>query len=100
MHFVLNNDLCHEFSIYPMQNIFWKFRELNIYNATVPDRMHHCDLGLFNYLPEIILNYIVDKKALMNLTDGWQKYHAFLNLNLLKMDLVILHTSLHQNFEA
>lgn len=26
MHFVLNNNLCHEFSIYPMQNIFWKFR--------------------------------------------------------------------------
>lgn len=22
MHFVLNNNLCHEFSIYPMQNIF------------------------------------------------------------------------------
>ncbi|CAB4436216.1 unnamed protein product [Rhizophagus irregularis] len=46
MHFVLNNNLCHEFSIYPLKNIFWKFCELNIYSTTVPDRMHHCDLGI------------------------------------------------------
>jgi hypothetical protein len=32
-----------------MDNIFWKHSQLNIYNATVPDRLHHCDLGLFNY---------------------------------------------------
>ena len=27
----------------------FKFRNLNIYVATVPDRMHHLDLGLFKY---------------------------------------------------
>jgi len=27
----------------------FKFRNLNIYAATVPDRMHHLDLGLFKY---------------------------------------------------
>ena len=27
----------------------FKFRNLNIYTATVPDRMHHLDLGLFKY---------------------------------------------------
>lgn len=25
------------------------FSQLNIYAATIPDRMHHLDLGLFNY---------------------------------------------------
>src|SRR5688500_356704 len=25
------------------------FRYLNIYESTIPDRMHHLDLGLFNY---------------------------------------------------
>jgi hypothetical protein len=25
------------------------FRNINIYSATVPDRMHHLDLGLFRY---------------------------------------------------
>ena len=27
----------------------FKFRNLNIYTATVPDRMHHLNLGLFKY---------------------------------------------------
>ena len=26
MQLVLNNDFCYEYSIYPTQNIFWKFR--------------------------------------------------------------------------
>ena len=28
---------------------FINFRDINIYEATVIDRMHHLDLGLFNY---------------------------------------------------
>ena len=28
---------------------FFYFRNINIYAATVPDRMHHLDLGLFHY---------------------------------------------------
>jgi hypothetical protein len=28
---------------------FFYFRNINIYAATVPDRMHHLDLGLFQY---------------------------------------------------
>ncbi len=28
------------------------FRNINIYAATVPDRMHHLDLGLFRYQVE------------------------------------------------
>ncbi|EXX59436.1 uncharacterized protein OCT59_000883 [Rhizophagus irregularis] len=30
-------------------NFFWKIPNINIYLATVPDRMHHLDLGLFRY---------------------------------------------------
>ncbi|PKY55433.1 hypothetical protein RhiirA4_427506 [Rhizophagus irregularis] len=58
MQFILNQNLSHEYSIHPIQNIFWKFRMLNIYSATVPDRMHHCDLGLFNYQVNFAQDYI------------------------------------------
>ncbi|CAB4438482.1 unnamed protein product [Rhizophagus irregularis] len=58
MQFILDANICHEYSIHPTKNIFWKFRELNIYSAAVPDRMHHCDLGLFNYQVNFTLKYI------------------------------------------
>ena len=31
---------------------------INIYEATVPDRMHHLDLGLFHYLIDFMRNLI------------------------------------------
>lgn len=34
------------------------YSEMNIYSATVPDRMHHCDLGLFNYQVNFTREYI------------------------------------------
>ena len=45
------------------------YRDINIYSATVPDRMHHLDLGLFHWQIEFILellrlqhdNKLVDK---------------------------------------
>ncbi|PKY31875.1 hypothetical protein RhiirB3_449695 [Rhizophagus irregularis] len=58
MQFILDANICHEYSIHPTKNIFWKFRELNIYSAAVPDRIHHCDLGLFNYQVNFTLKYI------------------------------------------
>ncbi|CAB4403554.1 unnamed protein product [Rhizophagus irregularis] len=58
MQFILYANICHEYSIHPTKNIFWKFRELNIYSAAVPDCMHHCDLGLFNYQVNFTLKYI------------------------------------------
>lgn len=46
-------------------NIYVKFRDINIYSATVPDRMHHLDLGLFNYqieyTKEILKSKLVNK---------------------------------------
>ncbi|GET54420.1 hypothetical protein GLOIN_2v1783703 [Rhizophagus irregularis DAOM 181602=DAOM 197198] len=37
--------VCIEF----VPNFFWDLPNINIYLATVPDRMHHLDLGLFRY---------------------------------------------------
>jgi len=38
-----------KFYAYLTDTIFFYFRDINIYAATVPDRMHHLDLGLFHY---------------------------------------------------
>ena len=46
---------------YIIINYFIYYSHLNIYTATVPDRMHHCDLGLFkyqlNYTRKLLLSY-------------------------------------------
>ena len=38
-----------EVSLENIQNYFWTLKDVNIYTATVSDRMHHLDLGLFKY---------------------------------------------------
>ena len=40
--------------------LFINFRDINIYKATVIDRMHHLDLGLFNYQITYIYNLLKD----------------------------------------
>ncbi|RHZ81509.1 hypothetical protein Glove_120g85 [Diversispora epigaea] len=49
-HFCLvqKNDLIDTI-LEPVENYFWNILNLNIYAATVPDRMHHLDLGLYHY---------------------------------------------------
>ncbi|RHZ85700.1 hypothetical protein Glove_62g32 [Diversispora epigaea] len=44
-----NNNTGHSVSLEPVENYFWNIPNLNIYTATVPDRMHHLDLGLYHY---------------------------------------------------
>ncbi|GBC40150.2 hypothetical protein GLOIN_2v1470492 [Rhizophagus irregularis DAOM 181602=DAOM 197198] len=46
---IVNQRLAYQYSIYDMNNIFWKYPQLDIYLATYPDRMHHLDLGLYKY---------------------------------------------------
>ncbi|GET59973.1 hypothetical protein GLOIN_2v1776597 [Rhizophagus irregularis DAOM 181602=DAOM 197198] len=46
---VINDGQGKEYSVHSVENSFWKFPNLNIYEACVPDRMHHIDLGLFKY---------------------------------------------------
>jgi len=38
-----------KFYAYLTDTFFFYFRDINIYAATVPDRMYHLDLGLFHY---------------------------------------------------
>ncbi|RHZ89694.1 hypothetical protein Glove_12g2 [Diversispora epigaea] len=44
-----NNNTGHSVSLEPVENYFWNISNLNIYAATVPDRMYHLDLGLYHY---------------------------------------------------
>ncbi|RHZ46508.1 hypothetical protein Glove_618g2 [Diversispora epigaea] len=44
-----NNNTGHSVSLEPVENYFWNIPNLNIYAATIPDRMHHLDLGLYHY---------------------------------------------------
>ncbi|RHZ45098.1 hypothetical protein Glove_691g29 [Diversispora epigaea] len=44
-----NNNTGYLVSLEPVENYFWNIPNLNIYAATVPDRMHHLDLGLYHY---------------------------------------------------
>jgi hypothetical protein len=51
----------NEFSIHTDFNFFWKFEDFNIYEATVPDRMHMLDLGITKYLLEFTREYLQQK---------------------------------------
>ncbi|RHZ84366.1 hypothetical protein Glove_82g20 [Diversispora epigaea] len=44
-----NNGTSNSAGLEQVDNYFWNIPNLNIYMATVPDRMHHLDLGLFKY---------------------------------------------------
>ncbi|GES94609.1 hypothetical protein GLOIN_2v1783703 [Rhizophagus clarus] len=43
------NDTQRSVCIESVHNFFWDLPNINIYLATIPDRMHHLDLGLFRY---------------------------------------------------
>ncbi|RHZ87674.1 hypothetical protein Glove_33g109 [Diversispora epigaea] len=49
-------------------------QDLNIYDATVPDRMHHLDLGLYHYQIEFT-------KELLNLLEVYMKWNEMYLLN-------------------
>src|SRR5947207_15666407 len=48
----------NELSIHTEFNFFWKFKDFNIYEATVPDRMHMLDLRITKYLLEFTRAYL------------------------------------------
>ncbi|RHZ76055.1 hypothetical protein Glove_207g34 [Diversispora epigaea] len=43
------NNTGQDVSLENIPNYFWSLPSINVYSATVPDRMHHLDLGLFHY---------------------------------------------------
>ncbi|RHZ77436.1 hypothetical protein Glove_178g1 [Diversispora epigaea] len=44
-----NNGSAESIGLEQVYNYFWTIPNIDIYAATVPDRMHHLDLGLFRY---------------------------------------------------
>src|SRR3954462_10615896 len=48
----------NELSIHADFNFFWKFKDFNIYQAPVADRMHMLDLGITKYLLEFTRAYL------------------------------------------
>ncbi|RHZ78954.1 hypothetical protein Glove_153g2 [Diversispora epigaea] len=49
MKLYYKNNTGKNVSIENVRNFFWSVPNINIYAATVPDRMHHLDLGLFQH---------------------------------------------------
>ncbi|RHZ44821.1 hypothetical protein Glove_709g88 [Diversispora epigaea] len=43
------NNAGQDVSLENIPNYFWSLPSINVYSATVPDRMHYLDLGLFHY---------------------------------------------------
>ena len=78
------------------------FSQLNVYSATIPDRMHHLDLGLFNYqvtyARELLKEYC-GQIAVDELDNRLARIPRFPGLKIFKMALKILNGLLLMNFE-
>ena len=61
MKAAINTNQSNELSIHSDFNFFWKFKDFNIYEATVSDRMHMLDLGITKYLLEFTREYLQQK---------------------------------------
>jgi hypothetical protein len=61
MREIINKEQANEFSVHEEFNYFWNFKNFNIYEATVPDRMHLLDLGITKYLLEFTREYLQRK---------------------------------------
>jgi hypothetical protein len=61
MKAAIDTNQANELSIHSDFNFFWKFKDFNIYEATVPDRMHMLDLGITKYLLEFTREYLQQK---------------------------------------
>ena len=62
----------------------FKFRNLNIYAATVPDRMHHLDLGLFKYQIEFTTELLKQEKLADNMNQRIAKIPRHSGLKVFK----------------
>jgi len=65
-----------ELSIHTDFNFFWKFDDFNIYEATVPDRMHMLDLGITKYLLEFTREYLQQRVNVKAVKDMDHRLYA------------------------
>src|SRR5271170_5572634 len=80
----------NELSLHTDFNFFWKFDDFNIYEATVPDRMHMLDLGITKYLLEFTREYLqrkVNAKAIKVMDHRLCKIPRYPGLIILKNGL-------------
>ncbi|RHZ87318.1 hypothetical protein Glove_37g146 [Diversispora epigaea] len=63
-----NNGTTEKASLEPVFNYFWNIPNINVYVATVPDRMHYLDLGLYRYQIEFTkkLLFEAEGRSLVN----------------------------------
>ncbi|RIA79788.1 hypothetical protein C1645_745688 [Glomus cerebriforme] len=79
-----------ELLIYTDFNFFWKFVDFNIYETTVPDRMHMLNLSIMKYLLEFAHEYLqqkVDAKAVKEMDHRLSKILCYPGLIILKNGL-------------
>ncbi|RHZ78893.1 hypothetical protein Glove_155g146 [Diversispora epigaea] len=58
-----NNGTTEKASLELVFNYFWNILNINVYIATVPDRMHHLDLGLYYYQIEFTKKLLFEAKG-------------------------------------
>ncbi|RHZ90142.1 hypothetical protein Glove_7g33 [Diversispora epigaea] len=81
------NNAGQDVSLENIPNYFWSIPSINVYSATVPDRMHHLDLGLFHYQIEFTQALLQKQdSSLVNKIDNrlskiprFQKFQMFTN---------------------
>ncbi|RHZ85588.1 hypothetical protein Glove_64g116 [Diversispora epigaea] len=67
-----DNDITKEASLEPVYNYFWDIPDLNIYDVTVPDRMHHLDLVSKDNLANTCLR---KNQAVLRNKENMKKYY-------------------------
>ncbi|PKY60677.1 hypothetical protein RhiirA4_431298 [Rhizophagus irregularis] len=90
MQNVLNNGDATKYSLHNMKNIFWTLPQLNIYQACMPDRMHHLDLGLYKYQVEYTRDLLAEwcgSDGVIEFDDRLAKIPRFSGLKLFKHGL-------------
>ncbi|PKK56859.1 hypothetical protein RhiirC2_799155 [Rhizophagus irregularis] len=97
---ILDQQLAHQYSMYNMNNIFWKYPQLDIYLATYPDRMHHLDLGLYKYqviYTREMLKNICGQAAVDKLDERLATIPSMMKVFLFVIEGLIIKYSTEQN---
>ncbi|UZO12538.1 uncharacterized protein OCT59_004071 [Rhizophagus irregularis] len=90
MRCLVEQNSAQQYSLHDMKNIFWNYPQLNIYLSTIPDRMHHLDLGLFNYqvtYTRVLLKELCGQIAVDELDNRLAKIPRFPGLKIFKNGL-------------
>ncbi|RHZ81298.1 hypothetical protein Glove_122g96 [Diversispora epigaea] len=92
-------------SIENVRNFFWSVPNINIYAATVPDRMYHLDLGLFQHqlnFTKILINKQCGKSVIDEMNRRTTKIlrykdlKSFPNENYEESDVTLLQESINE----